>query len=83
MNSLTNADNILVYNTASTDVEMANLGVAHEALRQAHGGRRSLKLGVSILDLSEAIHHRTLRIGNGIAILGRLLSGHTPTVNDD
>ena len=42
LNSQIDADDILPYDPASADIQMANLGVAHEALGQADGEGRSL-----------------------------------------
>jgi hypothetical protein len=69
--ALTNSDDILVDNATSTNVEMADLRVAHQALRKTNGGGRSLKLGVVLLVLGEGIHLRGFGIGDGIAVLGR------------
>lgn len=79
----TNADDILVDDTASTDVQVADLGVAHETLRQANGGGRGLEHGVFVLDLGEAVHDGAVGVGNGIAVTGRVLAGDTPTIDDD
>ena len=78
-----NANNVLVNNTSSTNVQMADLGVAHESLRQTDGGGGGLKLGVSVLDLCEAVHHRAVGVSDGIAILGRLVGWNAPSVDDD
>lgn len=83
LDGLVDADDILPDDTASTNVQVADLRVAHEALGEANGERGSLELGVAGVGRRELVHDRGLCVGDGIAIFGRGLGGHTPTVNDD
>lgn len=83
LDGLVDADDILPDDTASTNVQVADLRVAHEALGEADGERGSFELGVAGVGGCELVHDRGLCVGDGIAILGRGLGGHTPTVNDD
>lgn len=77
------ADNVLPDDTASTNVEMADFGVAHEALGEANGKRRSVELSEAGRTFGQLVHHRGVGSGNGISILGRFLGGDTPAVNHD
>jgi hypothetical protein len=83
LDSLVDADNILPDDTSSANVEVANFGVAHEALGQTDGEGRSIELGETVHVLGQGVHDGSLGSGNGIAILGTLLGGNTPPVNDD
>lgn len=83
LDGLINADDILPDNTASTNVEMADFRVTHQALGKTNGQRRSIQLGEAGLALGELVHDRSLSSSNGIAILGRFGRRDTPTVNDD
>ena len=62
---------------------MADLGVAHQTLGKADSGGGRLKLGVPVVDLGEAVHDRAIGVGDGVTILGRLLAGDAPPVDDD
>jgi len=83
LDGLIDADDILPDDTASTNVQVADLRVAHEALGKANGEGGSFELGIAGVGRCELVHDRGLRVGDGITILGRGLGGHTPTVNDD
>jgi hypothetical protein len=83
LDSLVYSDDVLVHDASSANVEMADLRVAHEALRQTNGSGRSLELGVAVLTLGKAIHDRGFGVCDGISVLGRLSAGDTPSVNDD
>lgn len=78
-----NADDILPDDTASTNVEMPNFGVAHQALGKADGKRRSIEFREPIGTSGEFVHHGGLRGSNGISILGGFLGWDAPTVNHD
>lgn len=83
LDGLVYSDNILVHDASSANVEMADLRVAHEALRQTNGSGRGLELGVAVLALGKGIHDGGFGICDGISVLGRLSAGDTPSVNDD
>jgi hypothetical protein len=80
---LINAHDILPDNTTSTDIEMANLRVAHKTFWQTNSQGGSLKLGESIRVLVEFVHNWGVRIGDGISILRRVLARDAPSVNHD
>lgn len=80
---LVDANNILPNNASSANVQMAHLRVAHEALGQSDGQRRGLELGVSVGAHGKLVHDGRLGGGNGIAILGALVRGDAPAINDD
>jgi hypothetical protein len=83
LDSLVNPHDVLPNNSTSTNVEMADFGVAHQALGQTDGDGRGIELGETGLTLGELVHDRRLGRGNGVAILGAFFRGDTPTVNDD
>jgi hypothetical protein len=83
LDGLVDADNVLPHDTTGADVQVADLGVSHEAFGQADGERRGLELGEARLAQRELVHDRGLGGGNGIAILGGLLRGNAPAVNHD
>ena len=83
LDGLVDADNVLPDDTAGTDVEMTDFGVAHQTLRKTDGERGGFELGVAGGALVELVHDGGLGIGDGIAVLGALLGGNAPTVNDD
>lgn len=83
LDSLIDTDNVLPDDTAGANVEMANFGVAHETLGKTDGKGRSLKLTETGGALGQLVHHGGLGGGNGIAVLGGLLGGNTPTINHD
>lgn len=83
LDGLVNANDILPYNTAGANVQVTDFRVSHESLRQANCQRRGVQLSVSSLALVQLVHDRGLGVGDGIAVLGALFAGHTPTVNDD
>lgn len=72
LDGLIDTDNILPDNTTSTNVQMANLGVAHETLGKTDGDGGSLELGVTVGVLVEGVHDGSVGIGDGITILGAL-----------
>lgn len=67
--------------TASTNVEMADFTVAHQAFRKTDGQRRSLELGVRSI-LLQAVHDGSVGSTDGIALLVGLLSNSPPIDND-
>jgi hypothetical protein len=79
----TDSDNVLVDDTASTDVEMADLRVTHQTLGQTDRRRGSLELSVASLTLGKAVHRWALGVCDGISVLGRVLARHTPPIDDD
>lgn len=81
--SFTNPHNVLVDDTASSNVEVTDLRIAHQTLWKTDSGGGSLKFAVVLLIVSKSGHLGRLGVGDSIAILGRLIGGHTPTVNDD
>ena len=83
LNGLVNADHVLPNNSASTNVEMADLRVAHETLGKANSQRRGLELDVASRGCCELIHDRGICGGNGIASGGGFGAGDAPTVNND
>jgi hypothetical protein len=83
LDRLINTDDILPNNTSSADVQMTDLGVAHQTLWETNGEGRSVKLSVPSSILGESIHVWGLCSGNGIAILRRRLRRDTPTINHD
>lgn len=83
LDSLIDTDNVLPDDTAGANVEMADFGVAHETLGETNGERGSVELSETGGALGELIHHRRFGGGNGIAVLGGLFGGNTPTVNHD
>lgn len=83
LDCLVDAHNILPDNPACSDVQVSNLGIAHQALGQAHRQRRGFKFRKSVCVLGELVHDGSLSGGNGVAILGALLGGDTPAINDD
>ena len=83
LDGLVDAHDVLPHNTAGANVEMADLGVAHEALGQADGERRGLELGEAGGALGERVHHGRLGGGDGVAVLGRRRGCNAPTINDD
>ena len=62
---------------------MADLRVAHQALRETNGGGGSFELAVVVLVVGKAVHLRGVGVGDGIAILGRLIRGDTPSIDHD
>lgn len=83
LDGLVDADNVLPDDTSGSDVQMADLGVAHQALGQADGEGGGLELGEAIGVVGQAVHDRRLGIGDGVAILGALVRGNAPAINDD
>lgn len=83
LDGLVDADDVLPDDTAGTNVEMADFGVAHETLGKADGQRRGVEFGETVPALGEVVHDGSLGGGNGVAILGRLLRGDAPAVNHD
>lgn len=79
--------NILPDDAAGANVQVAHFAVAHEAFGQAYGERRSLKLSEALSRLGaflcKLVHVRRLCGEDGIALLGRLVGGNAPPVNDD
>ena len=90
LDRLPNANRVLPDDATGANVQVANLAVAHEALRKTDGEGRGLELGVALGSLGailhELVHGRSLRGVNGITILTvRCRTGcrDTPSVNDD
>lgn len=77
------ADNILPDDTSSTNVQVSDLGVAHQTLGQTDSKGRSLELGITGGTLGEAVHNGGVGVGDGIAVLGGRLGGNSPAVNHD
>jgi hypothetical protein len=78
-----NAHDVLPDDAAGADVEVADLRVSHQALRETDGEGGSLELGVAGRALGEGVHDGGRSGGDGVAILGRVLGGDTPAVNHD
>ncbi len=83
LDGLVDADDVLPDDTAGTNVEMADFGVAHQTLGEADSQRRGIEFGEAGGALREAVHDGGLGGGDGVAILGRLLRGDAPAVNHD
>jgi len=83
LDGLVDADHVLPDDASGANVEVADLGVAHQALGQAYGEGRGLKLGVTVGVGVQGVHDGRLGVGDGIAILGALLRGDAPAINDD
>lgn len=79
----TDSHDILVHDSAGTDVQVADFGIAHQALGQTDSCGRGLKLSKALLVLGEGVHGRALGVGDGIAVLGRLLAGDSPAIDND
>jgi hypothetical protein len=79
--------NVLPYNTASANVEMADLAVAHEAVGQTNGERRGINFGVALrsfgIGLRERGHDGGIGGGNRITVRRRVRASNSPTVDDD
>lgn len=67
---LVDADHILPHDASGTNVQVADLRVAHQTLGQTDSKRGSLELGETGGALGELVHDGRLGDGNGIAILG-------------
>ena len=80
---LVDAHDVLPHDAAGADVEVADLGVAHEALGQADGERRGVELNVAGGVLGEAVHDGGLGGGDGVALGGRVGRRDAPAVNHD
>lgn len=83
LDGLINSNDVLPDDTASADVQVSNLGVAHEALGKPYRQRRGIEFGEAVHVLGELVHDGSFGGGNGIAILRALVGGNTPTINDD
>lgn len=70
LDGLVNADDVLPDDTAGANVQVADLGVAHEALRQTDGEGGGLELSEASGGLGEIVHHGGVCVGDGIAVLG-------------
>lgn len=73
--------NVLVDDATSANVQVANLRVAHEALREANGSTVSEEFGIRV-GLLKSGHDRSVGAFNGITF-SILLGGDAPAVNDD
>lgn len=78
------AHNVLVDDPPGADVQVAHLGVAHQAGgqadRQAAGVQRQVVALLGAAVLRELIHDGRFRVGNRIAVH---LLGDAPAVDDD
>lgn len=83
LDGLIDANHVLPDNATGTNVQMANLGVSHEALGKSNSQRRGIELSVTVGVGGELVHDRGLGGSNGVAILGALGRGNTPAINDD
>lgn len=83
LDGLINAYNILPDNTSSANVQVADLRVSHESLWEADSERGSLELSESVGMLVEVVHNWSLRVGNGITILWRLVRWDSPSIDHD
>ena len=83
LDCLVDSNDVLPDDTAGTNVQMADLGVAHQALRKANREGRCLQLGEPSGAFGEIVHDRSLSGSNRIAILGGLVRRDTPAVNHD
>lgn len=83
LDGLINAHNILPDNTSSTNVQVADLRVSHESLRETNSERGSLELSESVGMLVEVVHNWSFRIGNSITILWRLVRWDSPSIDHD
>ena len=83
LDRLVDADDVLPHDSAGANVQVADLGIAHEPLGQADSKRRGLQLGVSGLALRELVHDGSLGRGNSVTVLGRLLRRDPPTIDPD
>lgn len=81
LDRLINADNILPHNTTSTNVQVSNLRVSHEAFWKTDGQRGGLKLSEAVCGLVELVHNWSVGIGDSIAILWRRLRWNSPSVD--
>lgn len=71
----------LVNNTAGTDVQVSDLGVAHEAVGEADVEAVCAEGGVGVL-LLELVHVWSFGVEDGVAAVV-LFGGDTPAVDDD
>ena len=87
LDGLVDADDVLPHNTASANVQVADLTVAHESLGETDGERRGLELSVAFGDfaalLGELVHPGSVGVEDGVALVGRVLASDAPSVNAD
>jgi hypothetical protein len=83
LDGLINTDNVLPDDATSANVQVTDFGVAHQTFGQTDSGGRSLKLSETFLVLGKGVHDRGLGIGDSITVLGRLLAGDTPSIDND
>lgn len=87
LDGLVDAHNVLPDDTAGANVQVTDLAVAHEAFGETDGERRGLELSVALGDLAalfgELVHPGSVGIEDGVALVGRILAGDTPSVNAD
>lgn len=83
LDGLVDADDILPDDTPSTNVQVSDLRVAHQTLRQTDSKGGGLELSVTGSTLGELVHDGGLGIGDGVAVLRRRLGGNSPAIDDD
>lgn len=83
LDGLVDADDVLPDDATGANVQVADLGVAHQALGQSDRQRRGLELGEARLALGELVHDGGLGGRNGVAILGALVGRDAPAINDN
>jgi hypothetical protein len=87
LDSFVDADDILPHNPAGANVQVSDLGVAHEAFWQADGEGRGLNLGIALSDLAailcELVHPGSLSIEDSVAFRRARLGGDSPSVDTD
>ena len=84
---LIDANAVLPDDTTGTDVQMTDLTVTHEALRQADCERGGFELSISLGSLGvgtgEGRHERGIGGGDGITLGGRMGAGDAPAIDHD
>lgn len=69
LDGLVDTDDVLPDDPSRSDVQVSDLRVAHQALRQTDSQRRGLELDITRLVLGKAVHDGCVRGGDGVAIL--------------
>jgi hypothetical protein len=87
LDGFVNADHVLPHNPAGTNVQVADLGVAHEALGETNGEGRGIDLGVALgvlaAILGELIHPGSLSVEDSIALGSAGGRSDSPAVDAD
>jgi hypothetical protein len=73
LDGLVDADNVLPHDSAGTNVQVADLAVAHQTLGKTDGERRGLELSIALGDsaaiLGELVHPGSVGVEDGIALV--------------